>query len=54
MKITLITFIFTLREIFLIVLVVKVLDSQSRVSDSNVLGGFKIKVCLAFYPIEVG
>ena len=42
-----------LRQVFPIILVVKALDSQSRVSDSNVQGAFKIKVILAFHPAKV-
>ena len=42
-----------LRQVFPIILVVKVLNSQSRVLDSNLLGGFKIKVISAFHPAEV-
>ena len=37
---------------FKVVKVVKVLDSQSKVLDSNLLGGFKIKVILAFHPTD--
>ena len=40
-------------KIFPFVLVVKGLDSKSRVPLSNLLGGFKIKVISAFYPVEV-
>ena len=42
-----------LRWVFPIILVVKALDSQYRVPDSNLLGGFKIKVISAFHSIEV-
>ena len=42
-----------LRSVFPVILAVKVLDSQSRVPDSNLLGGFKIKVISAFHPVEV-
>ena len=42
-----------LRWVFPIILVVKELDSQSRVPDSNLLGGFMIKVILAFHPVRV-
>ena len=41
------------RYVFAIILVVKALDSQSRVPLSNLLSGFKIKVISAFHPAEV-
>ena len=34
-------------------LVVKALDSQPRVPDSNLLGDFKINVISACHPVEV-
>ena len=42
-----------LRQVFAIILVVKALDSRSRVPDSNLLSGFKIKVISVFHPAEV-
>ena len=42
-----------LREVFPIILVVKMLDSQSRVTGWNLPGGFKIKVISVFHSIEV-
>ena len=45
--------IFTFKIGLPIILVVKVLDSQSNVLDSNLLGGFKIKVISVFHPVKV-
>ena len=39
--------------VFPITLVVKMLDSQSMVPDSNLLGSFKFKVISAFHSVEV-
>ena len=40
-------------KIFPVILVIKELDSQSRVPDSNLLSGFMIKVISAFHPAKV-
>ena len=42
-----------LRWVFPIILVFKALDSQSRVTDSNLQGAFNIKVILAFHQDKV-
>ena len=47
------TFTFKIGLAFTIILMVETLDSQYRIPDSNLLGGFKIKVISAFHPVEV-
>ena len=47
------TFIFKIGIVFPIILVVKTLDSQYKIPDSNLLGGFNIRVISAFHPSEV-
>ena len=46
-------FTFKIGLAFAVILVVKTLDSQYRIPDSNLLGGFKIKVISVFHPVEV-
>ena len=47
------TFTFKIGLALAVILVVKTLDSQYRIPDSNLLGGFKIKVISVFHPVEV-
>ena len=47
------TFAFKIGLVFPVILVVKTLDSQYRVPDSNLLGGFKINVISVFHQVEV-
>ena len=47
------TFAFKIGLAFAVILVVKTLDSQYRIPDSNLLGNFKIKVISVFHPVEV-
>ena len=44
---------FTFKISLPIILVVKALDTQSRVPDLNLLAGFKIKVISAFHSVKV-
>ena len=46
-------FTFNIGLAFAIILVVKTLDSQYGILDSNLLGDFKIKDISAFHPVEV-
>ena len=47
------TFAFKIGLVFAVILVVKTLDSQYRVPDSNLLGGFKVNVISVFHQVEV-